>query len=42
MAAGVPDARRWRLAAVFAAGVVDSSWPMAENEGAPPLRRSGR
>ena len=41
MAAGVPEARRWRLAAVFAAGVAGSSRPMAEGEGTLPPRRSG-
>ena len=42
MAAVVPEARRWRLAAVVAAGVVDTSRPVAGDERAPPLRSSGR
>jgi hypothetical protein len=41
MAAVVPKARRWRLAAILAAGVVDPSWPMAEDEGATMPRRGG-
>ncbi len=40
MAAGVPEERRWRLAAVFAAGVVDTSRPTAEDEEA-AIPRSG-
>ncbi len=42
MAAVVPEVRRWRLAAIVAAGVVASFRPMAEREGAPPPRRGGR
>ena len=38
--AAVPEAR-WRHAAIFQTGVVASSRPMAEDEGAPVLRRSG-
>ena len=41
MAAVVPEARRWWLAAIVAAGVVASSWPMAEDQGAPSPRRGG-
>ncbi len=41
MAAVVPEVRRWRLAAIVAAGVVASSRPMAEDEGATVPRRGG-
>ncbi len=42
MVAVVPEAQRWRLAAFLAAGVVDSLWPMAEDEGAAIQRGGGR
>ena len=42
MAAVVPEARRRRVAAIVAAGVVDSSWPMAEDERASMPRRGGQ
>ena len=41
MAAGVPEARRWRLAAVFAAGVANTSRLMAEAEEAATPRSGG-
>ncbi len=41
MVAAAPEARRWRLAAIVAAGVAGSPRPMAEDEGAPPPRRGG-
>ena len=41
MAAEVPEARRRKLAAILAADVAGFSRPVAEDEGAPPPRRSG-
>ncbi len=42
MAAVVPEARQWPLAAVCTVGVVGSSRPMPEDEGALPPQRGGR
>jgi hypothetical protein len=41
MAAGVPIARRRKLAAILAADVAGSSLPVAEDEGAALPPRSG-
>ena len=42
MAAVVPEARRWRLAAILAADLVASSRLLAEDEGTPVPRGGGR
>ncbi len=41
MAAGVPIARRRKLAAILAADLAGSSRAVAEDEGTAPPRRSG-